>query len=97
MLAYLLPAASISRQAGTLGSHFTELIQCMAKLGSWEPNSQFRASITDQPLFYREGTEEIEYFDTVPVCLPHFISHCRGGYTKELCLVRYAETCLQTL
>lgn len=89
MLVYVVAAAFIPRQAGALRSHFTELIQTMAKLGSWEPNSQFRPSITDQPLSYREGMEELENesFYSVPVCLPHFTSRCRRGYKQELRLV----------
>lgn len=97
MLAYLPSATSIPRQAGALGSHF--IIQYMAKLGSWEPNSGFRSSVTDQPPSCREGMEEIENesFDTVPVWLPHFPSHCRTGYKQELYLVRQTEIRLQIL
>lgn len=73
VLAHLLSVPSIPRQAGDPRSHFTELFHHMAKLGSWESNSQFRSLITDQPQSY--GEEEIESFDTVPLCL----LHCRRG------------------
>lgn len=69
----------------------------MAKPGNWESKSQFRSSATGQPLSYTEGMEEIENesFGTVPVCLPHFLFHCRRGYKQELFLVGYTKIQLQ--